>query len=114
MNELREETLARFNLKKAYLEAFEEAEGTQNFLNGYQNYPVLRGTQSNLYKCFLPQAWMIGKENRCLRLSSSGRVCMTIRRGGGFREALYWKASVRIFNFKMNLPYSQEQMIMAV
>ena len=34
----------------------------QNFLNAQQNYPVLRGVQTNLYKCFLPQAWRLGAE----------------------------------------------------
>ncbi|EPD5904443.1 hypothetical protein ACSCCS_004426, partial [Escherichia coli] len=33
-----------------------------NFLNAQQNYPVLRGVQTNLYKCFLPQAWRLGAE----------------------------------------------------
>lgn len=39
-----------------------EAEGSQNFLNAYQNYPELKGIQTNLYKCFLPQAWRFGNE----------------------------------------------------
>ena len=34
----------------------------QNFLNAQQNYPVLRGVQTNLYKCFLPQAWRLGAQ----------------------------------------------------
>jgi len=34
--------------------------GTQAFLNATQNYAVLKGVQSNLYKCFLPVAWRIG------------------------------------------------------
>ncbi|MDA3790308.1 MAG: hypothetical protein PF503_17675 [Desulfobacula sp.] len=29
-------------------------------MNAYQNYPQLLGMKANLYKCFLPQAWMIG------------------------------------------------------
>jgi hypothetical protein len=39
-----------------------EFEGTQNYLNAKQNYPVLLGTQSNSYKCFLTQAWMASNE----------------------------------------------------
>ena len=58
--EKRKDTLARYNLLPDYLSAFEEAEATQNFLNGLQNYPQLKGMQTNLYKCFLPQAWMVG------------------------------------------------------
>ncbi len=60
INKLREETLHKFNMEKAYLSEFEDSEGIQNFLNGYQNYPVLKGVQTNLYKCFLPQAWALG------------------------------------------------------
>ncbi|HLS20978.1 MAG TPA: class I SAM-dependent DNA methyltransferase, partial [Paenalcaligenes sp.] len=36
---------------------YEESEGVQNFLNDVANYEVLKGIQTNLYKCFLPQAW---------------------------------------------------------
>ena len=57
---LREEIIERFDLIGLYLSAYEEAEATQNFLKSYQNYPILKGIQTNLYKCFLPQAWMIG------------------------------------------------------
>ncbi len=35
-------------------------QGTQAFLNAAQNYPLLRGVQSNLYKCFLPAVWRAG------------------------------------------------------
>jgi hypothetical protein len=47
-------------LRPAYLREYEEASGTQNFLNAMQNYPLLKGIQTNLYKCFLPQVWMFG------------------------------------------------------
>lgn len=48
-------------LKKGYLQEYEESDATQNFLNAIQNYPLLKGSQTNLYKCFLPQAWMFSK-----------------------------------------------------
>ena len=48
-------------LKTAYFQEFAEAEGKQNFLNAVQNYPLLKGTQTNLFKCFLPQAWTFSK-----------------------------------------------------
>ena len=34
--------------------------GMQNFLNAFSNYNELRGQQTNLFKCFLPQAWTFG------------------------------------------------------
>ena len=44
--------------RDAFLTEYVELEGGQNFLNAKQNYPLLVGTQSNTYKCFLTQAWM--------------------------------------------------------
>lgn len=35
-------------------------EGLAEFLNAVQNYPLLKGQQSNLYKCFLPTVWRVG------------------------------------------------------
>jgi len=46
-------------LRAAYLEEFEAQNGSQAFLNAVQNYPLLKGSQTNLFKCFLPQAWRI-------------------------------------------------------
>lgn len=58
---LREQTFARIPaLENAWRAEYEACEATQNFLNALQNYPVLKGTQTNLYKCFLPQAWRLG------------------------------------------------------
>lgn len=58
---LREQTFARIPaLEEAWRAEYEGCEATQNFLNALQNYPVLKGTQTNLYKCFLPQAWRLG------------------------------------------------------
>ena len=39
--------------RAAFLSAFEGGEGAQTFLNAPANYPLLRGFQTNLYKCFL-------------------------------------------------------------
>jgi hypothetical protein len=60
LNTLREQSFIDYpKLKADYFAEFEQAEGTQNFLNAQVNYPLLKGTQTNLYKCFLPQAWMV-------------------------------------------------------
>ncbi|MBJ7901544.1 MAG: hypothetical protein GC158_16875 [Cyanobacteria bacterium RI_101] len=50
-------------LLAAYLKEYEAFEGAQNFLNAIQNYPLLKGSQTNLFKCFLPQAWMFCHES---------------------------------------------------
>ena len=53
-----------------------------------QNYPLLKGMQANLYKCFMPTAW---------RLSGSHGVTALLHpegpyddpKGGALREAVY-------------------------
>ena len=47
-------------LYTTYLLEYTGVSGTLNYLNGTQNYPELKGQQTNLYKCFLPQAWQYG------------------------------------------------------
>ncbi len=49
--------LERDDLRSAYLLEFHESAGLQSFLRSAQNFPLLVGTQPNLYKCFLTQAW---------------------------------------------------------
>jgi hypothetical protein len=62
-NRLAQEREAAFlqhpDLEAAWLDELTESEATQNFLNATTNYPLLKGVQTNLYKCFLPQAWML-------------------------------------------------------
>jgi hypothetical protein len=53
----RSEQLAGPNRLAEYLTEYEEFEGTQNFLTSLQNYPLLKGQQTNLYKCFITRAW---------------------------------------------------------
>lgn len=60
--DLRDETIEQFGLRDDYFNEYTGQAGTQNFLNGHCNYPLLKGIQTNLYKCFLPQAWMIASQ----------------------------------------------------
>lgn len=43
-----------------YFSEYESITGQQCFLNAIQNYPLLKGQQTNLFKCFLPNAWYFG------------------------------------------------------
>ncbi len=57
---LRADAFDRFaGLQEAWTDELQEAEGTQNFLNAVQNYPLLQGMKANLYKCFMPLAWSL-------------------------------------------------------
>ncbi|WP_299976287.1 hypothetical protein [Desulfobacula sp.] len=88
LNDLRAETIDQFDLKSSYLNEFEAADGTQNFLNGYQNYPQLLGMKANLYKCFLPQAWMIENKNGISGFLHPEGI-YDDPNGGIFREEVY-------------------------
>ena len=60
LTKLRAEAFESFpGLQTAWTDELQEAEGTQNFLNAMQNYPLLKGVQTNLYKCFMPLAWRL-------------------------------------------------------
>lgn len=57
---LREEAFEHYpQLLNDYISEYEGSEATQKFLNAFANYPVLKGMQTNLYKCFLPVGWMV-------------------------------------------------------
>ena len=46
--------------RNIYFHEYESLSGTQVFLNAAQNYLLLKGQQTNLYKCFIPTSWMLG------------------------------------------------------
>jgi hypothetical protein len=59
----RDRALEKVATRKAYFSEYESLFGEQAFLNATQNYPALKGQQTNLFKCFLPQAWIYGTTN---------------------------------------------------
>lgn len=66
----------------------EEAEATQNYLNAQQNYPLLKGVQTNLYKCFMPVGWMLAGQRGVVGfLHPEGPY--DDPKGGLLREAVY-------------------------
>ena len=75
-------------LRGAWLDELAEAEATQAFLNARQNYPLLAGQKANLYKCFVPQAWMVGTSSGVTGLLHPEGVYDDAR-GGPLRENLY-------------------------
>jgi len=75
-------------LKQEWFTEYEGQEATQNFLNAIQNYPLLQGVQTNLYKCFLPLVWRIGSAQGVSGLLHPEGV-YDDPNGGGLRAALY-------------------------
>lgn len=89
LTKLREATFERIPaLKTAWTDEYQEAEGTQNFLNAHQNYPLLAGQKANLYKCFLPRAWANGSAKGVSGFLHPEGI-YDDPSGGVFRRALY-------------------------
>ncbi len=59
---LRNETLRNHDAEKEYITSYIEQTGQINYYSSVHNYEMLSGQQTNLYKCFLPQAWSILSE----------------------------------------------------
>lgn len=84
----RAETLEYADVRQLYFAEFEEMSGEQNFLNAVQNYADLKGQQTNLFKCFLPQAWMYNTECGVSAFIHPEGV-YDDPKGGALREKLY-------------------------
>jgi hypothetical protein len=89
MAKLRAEALEKVEgLRGEYLAEYEATTGSQNFLNALQNYPELKGTQSNLYKCFLPLSWRLASEKGVQAFVHPEGV-YDDPKGGKLRDVLY-------------------------
>jgi len=75
-------------LEQAWFAELAEAEGSQEFLNASQNYPQLAGQKANLYKCFLPRAWVNVNERGVSGFLHPEGV-YDDPKGGGFRREVY-------------------------
>ena len=75
-------------LRYAWMADVEDSEATQAYLNAIQNYATLGGQKTNLFKCFLPQAWMIGSDFGVAGFLHPEGV-YDDPRGGRFRRELY-------------------------
>ena len=85
----RDEAFERYSgLRDAWMADVEDSEATQAFLNAPQNYPALAKQQTNLFKCFLPQAWMIGSEDGVAGFLHPEGI-YDDPKGGSFRREVY-------------------------
>lgn len=57
--ERRMKAISDMQYRVSYFQEYQSIAGQQSFLNALSNYPDLVGMKANLYKCFLPQAWMV-------------------------------------------------------
>lgn len=73
-----------------YLQEYQSMSGQQAFYNAVQNYSDLKGQQTNLYKCFLPQAWEFNNDAGVSSFVHPDGV-FDDSKGGILREKLYRK-----------------------
>lgn len=98
---MRTDILQRHNLLSDYLREYTDTTGMQNFLNAAQNYPELAGMKANLYKCFLPQAWMLGTEQGVSAFVHPEGI-YDDPKGGDFRQCVYPRLRAH-FHFRNEL-----------
>ena len=84
----REAVLSIDSTKELYFREFEFLSGQQNFLNAITNYHLLKGQQTNLFKCFLPQAWQFNSKRGVSAFIHPEGV-YDDPKGGALREKLY-------------------------
>lgn len=84
----RAEALENAVTRKMYFSEYEMLSGEQAFLNAVQNYADLKGQQTNLFKCFLPQSWMFSSKNGVSAFVHPEGV-YDDPKGGALREKLY-------------------------
>lgn len=86
-----------------YFCEYESMAGQQGFLGATQNYSDLVGMKTNLYKCFLPQAWYYGSE-KCVSAFVHPDGVYDDPKGGILREKLYPKLKYHFqFENELNL-----------
>ena len=90
INSERQEMLCTTERMGLYLSEYSETSGTQSYLNAVQNYSILSGMKTNLYKCFIPLSWYIGNNNAVMSfLHPEGTY--DDPKGGVFRANMYPK-----------------------
>lgn len=86
----RDDMLANESVRKEYVEEYLNIAGTQNFLGALQNYGVLTGGSINLYKNFLPQSWLFGKQDGIMAFIHQENI-FDDAKAGAFRKLVYSK-----------------------
>ena len=87
---VREDVIEKHDLRSAYLNAYQQAAGSQNFLGSSSLYPLLKGMKTNLYKSFITRGWELANPQGVTAFVHPEGV-YDDPRGGRLREALYPK-----------------------
>jgi hypothetical protein len=88
--EVRTDALKDPKTYSEYLSEYASMSGQQSFMNAAQNYALLKGMKTNLFKCFLPQAWEFGGKDGIIAYVHPDGV-YDDPKGGVLRAVLYPK-----------------------
>ena len=84
----RTEALEDTGMRRLYFSEYESLIAASAFMNAFQNYPLLKGQQVNMFKCFLPQAWSFSRSDGVSAFLHPEGV-YDDPNGGLLREAIY-------------------------
>lgn len=84
----RDSVLKKNNNELIYEGEYVAITGEQYYLNAFCNYPILKGQQTNLYKCFLPQSWYANNRRGVSAFVHPDGV-FDDPKGNAFRRSLY-------------------------
>ena len=73
---------------KSYFKEYEQMSSMQSYMCSSQNYACLAGMKTNLFKCFLPQAWQFGNDSGVSAFVHPDGV-YDDPKGGSLRAQLY-------------------------
>lgn len=90
----REKVLNNDSVREDYLSEYASLVGSLNFYNAVSNYFVLKGQQTNLYKCFLPIASYVSSANGLFSFIHPDGI-YDDPKGGELRAFLYPKLRFR-------------------
>jgi hypothetical protein len=85
----------------AFYDDFVQQTGTRNFLGTASNYPILKGLQTNLYKCFLTMSWTLGNNNAITGLVHEAEVLSEST--GSLKREIY-RRLYAFWHFQNELP----------
>lgn len=93
----RQTALENAHTHSMYFAEYEMLSGEQNFLNAVQNYPALKGQQTNLFKCFLPLSWE-------KRMKAASPLSYTLRASTTTRRVVHFgKCCILVCDIIFNL-----------
>lgn len=90
VSKIRDKFLSKPGFSVVYYTDYVATAGLQSFLNSYQNYYDLKGTESNLYKYFLPQSSNFSNKRGVFAFVHPTAIFDEVK-GGNARAAFYNK-----------------------